>query len=63
LKLKHIREVFFSKGERAAWFLPEELTWQAIPAEREGQKHLKLRFTLPRGCYATMLIKRITKPV
>jgi tRNA pseudouridine13 synthase len=60
MKFKHLREIFFSKGERAVWFLPQDFTWQSQPGEKPHRHHLRLQFTLPRGCYATMLIKRIT---
>ena len=60
-KLKGLRDMFFSKGERPAWCLPAELHWEALPDEtRAGHQALRLRFDLPRGSYATLLIKRIT---
>ena len=60
-KLKGLRDMFFSKGERPAWCLPTELSWDASPDEtREGRQKLRLRFDLPRGSYATLLVKRLT---
>ena len=60
-KLKGLRDLFFSKGERPAWCLPENLHWEASPDEtRVGRQKLLLRFDLPRGSYATLLVKRIT---
>ena len=60
-KLKGLREVFFSKGERPAWCLPAALHWEASPDETRGEhQKLLLRFDLPRGSYATLLVKRIT---
>jgi tRNA pseudouridine13 synthase len=60
-KLKGLREMFFSKGERAALCLPAEL--HAEPGEdetRPGHRKLTLSFDLPRGSYATLVVKRIT---
>lgn len=61
IKLKHYREPFFSKGDRLAFFEPSdlqhELGWDKL---NKGHRKLRLNFSLPRGCYATMLIKRIS---
>jgi tRNA pseudouridine13 synthase len=61
MKIKGVRQPFFSKGERAAWCRPAGLTGE--PGEDEtavGWLKLTLSFELPRGCYATMLVKRVT---
>jgi tRNA pseudouridine13 synthase len=61
LKVKGIREMFFSRGERAALCLPGHLEYATSPDERQpGRRQLRLAFDLPRGCYATLIIKRIT---
>ncbi len=61
LQVKGIREMFFSKGERAALCLPQRLEYDSGPDERNpGRRQLTLTFELPRGCYATLLVKRIT---
>lgn len=61
IKLKHFREPFFSKGDRAVLFHPRDLTWHQEADEiYRGKQKLTLQFVLPRGCYATMLVKRIT---
>jgi tRNA pseudouridine13 synthase len=61
LQVKGIRELFFSKGERAALCLPGRLEYEAGPDERHaGKQKLSLAFELPRGCYATLIVKRIT---
>jgi tRNA pseudouridine13 synthase len=61
IKLKQFREPFFSKGSRAAWYIPEalkyEVGWDKL---HKGNRKVKLIFSLPRGCYATMLVKRVT---
>jgi tRNA pseudouridine13 synthase len=62
MKIKGIREVFFSRGERAALCLPEQLTHEARPDERHPGRHqLVLAFELPRGAYATLIVKRISE--
>ena len=61
-KLKGFHEMFFSKGERAAWCFPRDLSAKAAgDEEHPGRRKLTLRFELPRGCYATLLVKRITR--
>jgi tRNA pseudouridine13 synthase len=61
-KLKDFRNLFFSKGERAAWCWPRDLTSRAAgDEEHPGRRKLTLSFELPRGCYATLLVKRITR--
>jgi tRNA pseudouridine13 synthase len=61
LKVKGVRELFFSRGERAALCLPEHLQEQsADDEENHKRRKLLLEFVLPRGCYATLLVKRIT---
>ncbi|MFT3881820.1 MAG: tRNA pseudouridine(13) synthase TruD [Gemmatales bacterium] len=61
VRLKHYREPFFSKGDRPAFYFPEglqhELGWDKL---NKGHRKLRLTFTLPRGSYATLLVKRIT---
>lgn len=60
LKLKGFREMFFSKGERAALCLPSPLHHEVGDDERHpGRQKLVLAFELPRGCYATLLVKRL----
>ncbi len=61
IRVKYPHDSFFSKGERPALLVPQEL--KRVVADDEhypGRKKLTLRFTLPRGSYATILIKRIT---
>jgi tRNA pseudouridine13 synthase len=61
LKVKGIREMFFSKGERDALCLPEGLASESGQDElHPGREKLVLAFDLPRGCYATLIVKRIT---
>jgi tRNA pseudouridine13 synthase len=60
MKVKGIREMFFSKGERAALCLPRSLSlaWDADEL-RPGRDKLTLSFELSRGSYATLLVKAI----
>ncbi len=61
MQIKGIREIFFSRGERAALCLPRELTHEfAADDKQRGRDKLILAFELPRGSYATLLVKAIT---
>ncbi|HMC11711.1 MAG TPA: tRNA pseudouridine(13) synthase TruD, partial [Pirellulaceae bacterium] len=60
VRVKYPRDSFFSKGERLAIFLPGEFKHDFAADEMyPGRQKLSLRFTLPRGSYATILVKRI----
>jgi tRNA pseudouridine13 synthase len=64
LRVKYPRDSFFSKGWRNAVAVPQDLT--AEPADDElhpPRRKLTLRFVLPRGSYATILVKRLTEPI
>jgi tRNA pseudouridine13 synthase len=62
LKLKGFGEMFFSKGERRALCLVADIAAEAEADEtRSGRRKLTLRFDLPRGSYATLIVKRITR--
>jgi tRNA pseudouridine13 synthase len=60
MQIKGIREMFFSKGERAGLCLPANFTCE-IQADdlHRGQHKAILVFELPRGAYATLIVKRI----
>jgi tRNA pseudouridine13 synthase len=61
MQVKGVRELFFSKGERPALCRPASL--EAVSATDDlnaGREKLTLGFDLPRGSYATLVIKRIT---
>ena len=61
LKIKGIEHPFFSKGERMVRLTPSEFSLLPEPDDRhKGRAKLSLRFELPRGCYATMIVKRLT---
>ena len=61
LRVKHLKDVFFSKGTRPALFFPQNLAHEAGPDDLyPGRRLLKLQFELPKGAYATLVVKRIT---
>jgi tRNA pseudouridine13 synthase len=63
-KLEGFDNMFFSKGERAAWCFPQNLEARSAKDElHPGRKKLTLRFDLQRGSYATLVVKRITRVV
>ena len=58
MQVRGVREMFFSKGERAALCTPGCLTWNSETDELHPKKvKLILSFELPRGSYATLLVK------
>jgi tRNA pseudouridine13 synthase len=62
LKIKGLRKPFFTKGERAAWCVPNELTAEpGIDERNPGRSRLRLQFSLPRGSYATLIVKRLVR--
>jgi tRNA pseudouridine13 synthase len=61
LRVKHLKDVFFSKGSRACLTFPEKLEVEAIDDELHVGRHgMRLSFELDRGSYATIMVKRIT---
>jgi tRNA pseudouridine13 synthase len=61
LQVRGIRELFFSRGERPALCLPADLAGETGDDERNaGRRKVLLRFALPRGAYATLIVKRLT---
>ena len=61
LRVKHLKDVFFSKGVRPALFFAQGLTQQADPDDLyPGRMKLNLGFELPKGAYATLVVKRVT---
>ncbi len=60
MQVRGIREMFFSRGERPALCLPEGLSHAFEDDElRSGRQKLLLSFDLPRGSYATLIVKRL----
>ncbi|WP_435007137.1 tRNA pseudouridine(13) synthase TruD [Tundrisphaera lichenicola] len=61
LRVKHLKDIFFSKGVRPALFFPEGLTQETSPDELyPGRFKIALGFDLPKGAYATLVVKRVT---
>ena len=62
MRVKYPRDSFFSKGSRAALIEVAGLTHETAADDLYPRREkLMLRFDLPRGCYATILIKRLTE--
>jgi tRNA pseudouridine13 synthase len=60
LRIRGMRKPFFTRGDRAAIVMPAGLTANAAADERHaGRAKLDLTFDLPRGVYATMVVKRL----
>lgn len=60
-RVKHLKDVFFSKGSRPALFFPERLSHEVGDDElAKSRFRVKLSFELPKGAYATLVVKRIT---
>jgi tRNA pseudouridine13 synthase len=60
LKIRGMRKPFFTRGERAALLLPQGLTAAVADDELHANRSkLNLSFDLPRGSYATMVVKRV----
>jgi tRNA pseudouridine13 synthase len=60
LKIRGMRKPFFTRGERAALCVPVGLTAEAGPDDRHpGRALVRLAFELPRGSYATIVVKRL----
>jgi tRNA pseudouridine13 synthase len=61
MQVRGVRELFFSKGERPALCRPARLeAARAADELNPGRAKLALGFELPRGSYATLVVKRIT---
>jgi tRNA pseudouridine13 synthase len=60
LQVRGVRELFFSRGDRAAWCRPANLahTWENDEMNK-GKHRLTLMFDLSRGSYATIVIKAV----
>ena len=61
IRVRHLKDVFFSKGTRPALFFAEGLTHALADDELyPGRRKLSLTFELPKGAYATLVVKRVT---
>jgi tRNA pseudouridine13 synthase len=64
MRLKFPRDTFFSRGVRAAWLVARDMTfgWGA-DSLNPGFDCLRLTFALPRGAYATMVVRYLFNQV
>ncbi len=61
LRIRGMEKPFFSKGERQGCIRPTNIAHSDEPDDvNAGKRKLTLKFDLPRGSYATMLVKRVT---
>jgi tRNA pseudouridine13 synthase len=63
LRVRHLKDVFFSKGSRPALVFPENLAARTSDDEmHRGKNSLELSFELGKGSYATIMVKRLGAP-
>jgi tRNA pseudouridine13 synthase len=60
LQVRGVREMFFTRGDRAALCVPTELS-AGLAKDELHPRRIKatLAFDLPRGCYATLIVKAV----
>lgn len=62
LRVKYPRDSFFAKGNRRVLCHPQAFSHAWQPDElHDGRLRLDLRFELPRGSYATIIVKRLAE--
>jgi tRNA pseudouridine13 synthase len=62
MRVKHLKDVFFSKGVRESLLVPENVQTEVFRDDLHRNKQaIRLGFELPKGSYATILVKRITE--
>lgn len=62
IRLKYPRDTFFSKGIRPCWLKPSDFQYSWAHDELHSDRQaLRLSFRLPRGAYATMLVKMLSE--
>lgn len=62
MRVKYPRDAFFSKGLRSAVYRPADVCYDSASDELySGALKLTMSFVLPRGAYATILVKRLTE--
>ena len=60
LRVRHLKDVFLSKGTRVPLVSPENLEFSLLADElHAGRQALKMAFELGKGSYATILVKQI----
>ena len=64
LRFKYPRDTFFSKGTRNAWLRAGNFRYDFHSDElQEGCSKLVMEFELPKGAYATMIVKNLSQVV
>ncbi|OJW20263.1 MAG: tRNA pseudouridine(13) synthase TruD [Planctomycetales bacterium 71-10] len=64
MRVKKLKDVFFSKGTRQPLIPLGDVAATILDDELHKKKQaVRLEFSLPKGAYATMLVKRITEAV
>lgn len=62
VRVKYPRDTFFSRGQRSALVRPTELKYAVDTDELYPRRQkVTLAFRLPKGSYATILVKRLTE--
>ncbi len=61
-RLRGMQDTYFKRGNRAALVFPAGLGVESDAADElnDGRRRVTLRFDLPRGSYATIVVKRLT---
>lgn len=60
LRVRHPRDCWLSKAWRNAVVVPQEMSAESAEDElHQGRQKLTLKFALPRGSYATIVVKRL----
>jgi hypothetical protein len=57
--LKYPRDTFFSRGQRAISLNIPRFEHSWIPSQQPSELNWSLKFQLPRGSYATMVIRQL----
>lgn len=64
IRLKYPRDTFFSKGSRAVFLHAQHLSFAFGEDDLHPGRHaLHLKFQLPKGSYATMIVKHLSQVV
>jgi tRNA pseudouridine13 synthase len=64
LRVRHLKDVFFSKGSRGCLMFPQNFECSvALDEHHPGQRAARMSFELSKGSYATILVKRVTDAV
>lgn len=61
-KARVLKKAYLTRGERALLLFPQEVVWLGEETDDRfpGKRKVRLAFFLPRGSYATLLLKALT---